>query len=712
MDMKTKIVLVLSLLFFGHSVAMGDIRIACIGDSITYGLGIEDRSATYPSQLQVLLGDGYEVRNFGSSGRGVIKSSKRGKGWRAYIKQDEHQQALAFEPDVVICNLGINDMDAYRSGHAAEFAPDYLELLRAYRELPSNPKIFIWTKLAPLYPANKCHEWDTAFVLRLDLEKVAAESGAVGLDLFSPLVNRPDLFRSDGIHPNEKGYEVIAQEMMEAIEPYLNGDFGDLKLPYVYSDHMVLQRGKELCFQGTANAGQSVRVRFAGKTGEAITGRDGRWEMRLPPMEAGGPYVLEFQTLEKTVRFEDVMLGEVWIAAGQSNMEFPLASCWGGQKEVAEANDPNLRLLDRQRTVPKGKSAWSEDELENCTLKRFYKGTWDVCSPEATDGFSGVAYFFAKQLRQELGVPVGIIHVAIGGAPIEAFIREGAMLANPLLLPEVVGNDYWFNNENYPDWVRGRAKGQLYNWIAHPTGSLPEHPFAPAFLYRATIQPLGQFPIRGVIWYQGESNAARLDGTPYPYGLVHAGLETLVTDWRRQFEQGDFPFLYVQLPNYTRNWMLFRQMQLDVSKELPNIGMAVTIDVGDPKTIHPRNKRPVGDRLASLALAKGYGKAVAYSGPAYRDFTVEGSRVRVVFGFAEGLHPASVTGVVGFEVTGEDGVYHQAHATIENDAVILHSPDVPSPVAIRYGWKGNPDCNLVNSAQLPASPFRATAFSR
>ena len=708
--MKIKYAFVLGLLLCGFSVAAEKVKVACIGDSITYGKGIENRGAdSYPARLQVLLGDGYEVRNFGSSGRGVIKSSRRGKGWRAFIKQDEYIQSLEFLPDVVVCNLGINDMGDYRSGHAAEFVPDYLELLHAYRELPSHPRIFIWTKLAPLYPANKCHKWDTAFVMRADLERVAKATGAVGLDLFSPLVCRPGLFQSDGIHPNTKGQEVIARETFKRIKPYLNGDFGGLKLPYVYSDHMVLQRGKELCFQGTANPGEPVAVRFAGKSGKAVADENGHWEIRLPEMKAGGPYSLEFQSSDKTVRFEDVLVGEVWIAAGQSNMELPLKMCWGGKKEIARSDNPDLRLLDYRRTVRKGKVSFSEEELARCTPEKFYEGNWAVSSPESTADFSGVAWFFAKQIQQELGVPVGIVHVAIGGAPCEAFISEASLRANPLLLPEVADNGCWLDNPAISEWPRGRARLQLKNWLEHPATAMPGHPFQPTFLYRAAIQPLEQFPIRGVIWYQGESNATATDGMKaLPEDWARAGLETLIADWRRQFAQGDFPFYFVQLPNFAKhNWMAFREMQREVSKEVPNTGMAVTIDVGDPRTVHPKNKRPVGDRLARLALAKTYGKAIPYSGPRFKAFRVEGATARVSFDFSDGLRPAKGTEVSGFELAGEDGIYHPARATVEDGAVVLHSEKVSHPVALRYGWAPNPDCNLVNSALLPASPFRA-----
>jgi sialate O-acetylesterase len=402
-------------------------------------------------------------------------------------------------------------------------------------------------------------------------------------------------------------------------------------------------------------------------------------------------------------------VGEVWIAAGQSNMELPLKMCWGGKEEIARADNPNLRLLDRQRSIARGKAILKESELEYCTPERFYKGEWNISSPESAAEFSGVAWFFGKQIQRELGVPVGIIHVAIGGAPCEAFISEPALLKNPLLLPEVADNGCWLDNPAIPEWVRGRARLQLTNWLEHPKGVMPGHPFQPTFLYRAAIQPLEQFPVRGVIWYQGESNATATDGMKaMPKNWARAGFETLVRDWRRQFGQGDLPFYFVQLPNFGKhNWMAFREMQLEVSKEVPNTGMAVAIDVGDPKNVHPKNKRPVGDRLARLALAKTYGKDIPFSGPAFREFRVEGGRVRALFDFADGLHSSGGGELRGFEIAGKDGAYHPARAEIDGSSTLLSAPQVSAPVAIRYGWAPDPGCNLVNAANLPASPFRA-----
>lgn len=684
------------------------IRVACIGDSITYGLGGEDRSATYPSQLQILLGDGYEVRNFGNSGRGVIQSSKRGNEWRAFIKQEEHQQALDFNPEVVICNLGINDIMDYRAGHAAEFVPDYLELIRAYQELPSNPKVFIWTKLAPLFETQKHYLWEEPFVMRLDLEKIADETGAIGLDMFSGLVGRSDLFMDDSIHPNAKGYQVVAQLAYEQVNPHLTADFGGLKVPYVYGDHMVLQRGKELCFHGTANAGQTIVIRFAGRMEETIARENGRWDVRMSSMKAGGPYQLEIEG-RKTLVFNNVMVGEVWIAAGQSNMHWPLNKSLSGKEEIPRSANSTIRLLNRRRTIPGGKNPLNERDMARCSVEQFYKGEWDVCSPETSSDFSGVAYYFAKTLQTQLQVPVGIINVSIGGTTCEAFTSEQSLLKNPYLRNQVASNDYWFNNENCAEWPRSRAKQQFGDWLGNPNGPLPGHPFEPSFLYKSAISPLGEFAIKGIIWYQGESNATGADfQNAIPKRQVRAGLETLIYDWRQQFRQGDLPFYYVQLPGCNRSWMTFREMQFDVSREVPNSGMIVTIDVGQSTNVHPTNKQPVGERLGNLALAKTYGKAIAYSGPVFREFHVKGDQVQVGFDFAEDLQPAQRMNLIGFEVAGEDGVFHQAQSSVKGDSVFLCSYEVLKPVAVRYGWEANPECNLVNSAKLPASPFRAS----
>ena len=427
----------------------------------------------------------------------MIGSSRRGAGWRAYLKQPEHQRALAFQPDVVICNLGINDMDAYRGGHADEFAPDYVALLRAYKELPSKPKLFLWTKLVPLFEEQKHYKWEEPFLMRRDLNRVAAETGAVGLDMFSGLVGRKELFLPDALHPNEEGYKVIARLTHDQIKPHLTGDFGGLKLPYVFGDHMVLQQGKRFRVYGTANAGQEIVVRMAGQTAETIAGDDGRWAVSLPPMEAGGPYRLEVEG-ERTIAFDDVLVGEVWIAAGQSNMEWPLEKCATAEEELARASNPRIRLLNRLRTVPGGKSRWSESELDRCTPAGFYTGSWAACEPETAATFSGVAYYFAKKLQAELRVPVGVISVPVGGTTCESFISERALLGNPILRRQIASNGYWFDNEQGPEWPRQRAREQLAAWLEAPAGPLPGHPFEPSFLYRAAIEPMGGFALRGV----------------------------------------------------------------------------------------------------------------------------------------------------------------------------------------------------------------------
>ena len=227
-------------------------------------------------------------------------------------------------------------------------------------------------------------------------------------------------------------------------------------------------------------------------------------------------------------------------------------------------------------------------------------------------------------------------------------------------------------------------------------------------MYRAAIEPLGGYGIRGCIWYQGESNATGNDvSQAVAKQQVRAGLETLIRDWRRHFDQGEIPFYYVQLPGCNRNWMEYREMQLEVAGELPNVGMAVTIDVGHPTDVHPTRKQPVGQRLAGHALAKAYGRDVSWSGPVFRELRADGDRLEVLFDHADGLRPAQGTELIGFEVAGRDAVYHRAEARVQGGSVLLRAVGVSEPVSVRYGWGMDPGCNLINSAHLPASPFRA-----
>lgn len=685
-------------------------RIACIGDSITFGSGISNRSTdAYPAQLQKLLGDKYEVRNFGNPGRGVIKSSRRGSGWRAFIKMKEHQDALKFNPHIVICNLGINDIMDCDKGKWAEFAPDYIELIKTYQNLPTKPQVFIWTKLGPLTSTQRYFKSKTPFLLRTHLKDVAKKTGAIEIDMFSPLFGDPELISRDGIHPTAKGAKAIADSTYSQILPHITGDFGGLKMSYVFADHMVLQRNKPIPIWGTANARDKISIKFAGKTYKTTTNAKGEWKVTLPKMKAGGPYNLIVKGKNRTLTFNDILIGEVWISAGQSNMYWPMKDCARGKEDIPQANFPKIRILNRAGNAYPNGAIWNEKTIKTCSVENYYSGTWQACSPKTVANFSGVAYNFAKELHKELKVPVGIINVPIGGTIVEAFISEEALLENELLQPIICSNGPWFDNPAVTPWPRGRGKHNLKNWLATPTPPMPHHPFEPTFLYQTAIKPIVPFAIRGVIWYQGESNASTCTGvdTAIDQKLCQAGLETLIKDWREKFGQGDFPFLHVQLPGLNRPWAEFREMQLKTIKNLPNIGLAVTMDIGHPTDVHPRKKREVGQRLSKWALAKAYGKKIVYSGPIAEKVQKSGSTLKISFSHTgKGLTTWDKKAPTTFEVADKSGNYKPATAKISGKSIIVSSPEVANPVAVRYAWGNDPKCNLMNKDGLPASPFR------
>jgi sialate O-acetylesterase len=504
-------------------------------------------------------------------------------------------------------------------------------------------------------------------------------------------------------------------------------DLSALEMPWVFADHMVLQRDMAVPVWGTTSPGETVTISFGNQQEQAIANAKGNWRVTLPPMSADGEgrTLLVKSTNPKNgtgrkLEIEDVLVGEVWLCAGQSNMWYPLKSCTGGKEAAATAGNPSIRLLNRQANAYPSSGAWKPATLAKCTVEKFYSGTWVTDAPGSALPFSGVAYWFGKRLQADLKVPIGLINVAVGGTTTEAYTSRAGLLSHPLLRPIIDSSALWVDNEHVSAWPRKRGRDNLSDWLKHKTPPMPRHPFEPTFLFESGIQPLVPMAFRGVIWYQGESNATDADNVvPVSKAKVRAGIETTIKDWRTHWGR-EFPFLYVQLPGMGRPWELFREVQLECL-EIPNTGMAISIDVGDPRDVHPRNKRPVGERLALWALATTYGKEVVYSGPLVQESGVgspasakatagrqesEGSLLLSFDHTGTGLATSDRKAPRGFEIAGKDGRYHPAQAIIDGHDVIVSSPQVPEPFAVRYAWAPYPDCNLVNSAGLPASPFR------
>ena len=469
----------------------------------------------------------------------------------------------------------------------------------------------------------------------------------------------------------------------------------------VFGDHMVLQQGQPVPVWGMADPGEQVTVSAGEHQVTATADQQGKWAAKLPPLKAGGG-AMEVKVAGKAdqLALKDVLVGEVWVASGQSNMEWSVQASANPEQEKASANYPHIRMF----TVKKAVAGEPKTELE---------GRWDVAGPDTVGRFSAVGYYFARELHKQLGVPVGILHTSWGGTPAEAWTEQSALAASDNLRP--ILNAWQKKVESYPQrleqWQKAAEKAKAEGKPA-PFGrpqSADADPWRPAGLYNAMIAPLVPYAVRGAIWYQGESNAGRA----YQYREL---LPAMIGTWRKAWgrEPGEFPFLIVQLANFTEpakepgdsDWAELREAQA-MTAAMPHNGLALAIDIGEAKDIHPKNKQEVGRRLALVALHDVYGKSdVAHAGPVYESMKVEGDAVRLRFKHAEGLR-AKGDALKGFAVAGEDRKWHWAEAKVEGNEVVVRSAEVKNPVAVRYAWANNPDqANLYNAAGLPAAPFR------
>jgi sialate O-acetylesterase len=479
----------------------------------------------------------------------------------------------------------------------------------------------------------------------------------------------------------------------------------DVKLPGLFSDNMVLQREKPIAVWGWAEDGEKVTVKF-GNNEASAEARGGKWKVYLPKMKAGGPHTLTVSG-KNTLSRTNVLIGEVWICSGQSNMEWRMAQAYEPAKAIESSKNEKIRLF----TVPKLKADPAIDDI---------KSAWEFCEPGSVRNFSAVAYYFGRDLQKELGVPVGLIHTSWGGSPAEVWMREEILAENPLYKAEIL--------DVFPDQKK-RFDAEVAKWEAEKADlekegkkiqrGRPWGVWKPSELYNGMIAPLIPYAIRGAIWYQGESNAGRA----WQYRTLFTDM---IGNWRVDFGQGDFPFLLVQLAPWDQakkrelseitklpvesDWAELREAQLLSTKVLPNVGMAVITDAGDKDDIHPTQKEPVGARLARAARAIAYGEKIIYSGPGYTSLQIENEKAIVSFDHVGRGLMAKDGDLKGFAIAGADRKFVWAKAEIKGDKVIVTSPEVPNPVAVRYGWADFPVINLFNKDGLPASPFRTDTF--
>jgi sialate O-acetylesterase len=444
---------------------------------------------------------------------------------------------------------------------------------------------------------------------------------------------------------------------------------------------------------------------FRGEMQDTAADELGRWSLYLHPGTAGGPFAMQVQGINRIV-LEDVLVGDLWIASGQSNMEFPMAEGMNRgvndeKEEIGAANYPRIRLLDIE---PRS----SDSPLDDVEIRH----TWSACTPATVANFSAVGYFFAKDIEQHEDVPIGVIDVTWGGTPAEAWTSLDALSADSSLMPVFARRARLMDALSTLQLQEKKEQQEYKNTkeAGHPAAEPPWHPdpasWKPAGIYNAMIAPLTPAAIKGVIWYQGESNVDA-DATPVYERLF----KTLIQDWRRQWGQGDFPFLFVQIANWNAGgaWPKIREAQRQ-ALALRNTAMTVAIDIGDPDNVHPKDKKDVGLRLSLAARALAYGEQIEYSGPLFSGVTAEDGALSLRFDHYQGALTSKDGALRGFEVAGADMKYVPAQAQIEGDTIRVSNSSIKDPIYVRYGWAANPDCNLYNSAGLPASPFQARAF--
>jgi sialate O-acetylesterase len=490
----------------------------------------------------------------------------------------------------------------------------------------------------------------------------------------------------------------------------------EVTLPAVFGTNMVLQRDMEVPVWGWGESGEKVTVTMQGQRAAATTGADGTWMLRLKPLDAGGPFEMTVSGADgenSTIKFSNVMVGEVWVCSGQSNMEMRVKHCLDADNEVASAHHPNLRLFAVTNDL-------SVEPLSDC------EGRWEVSRPSTVGDFTAAGYYFGRKLMTDLDVPVGLISASWGGTTAETWMSMGAREYSPEFDaivdrtgpvfsedPDEIVSFYhsmaeWEEDVHYAEYVKKSYPRYYMEPPVRGERKLPICPQMPSWVRNAMLAPLTPYAIRGAIWYQGESNAGRA----YEYRSL---FPAMIEDWRRNWDQGDFPFLFVQLANFSARdemptnsaWAELREAQ-GMTLSLANTAMATAIDVGEADNIHPQNKQEVGRRLALSALATVYGQNIVHSGPVYSSMDVRENAVRIRFShIGSGL---TVKGggdsLAGFAVAGADRKFVWADAGIEGDEVVVRSSEVTNPEAVRYGWANNPECSLYNAEGLPALPFR------
>lgn len=663
------------------------IKVACIGDSVTAGYLLSDAAnESYPSQLQILMGEKFEVKNFGHSGATLLK-----KGSTPYANTKQCAAAIAYSPDIAIIHLGLNDTDPRNwPNYKEEFDADYSWLIDTLKKQNPAVKIYI-CRLTPIFnehPRFKSGTRDWFWQIQSHIPLIAKANQVELIDLHEKLYHRPDLF-PDALHPTKEGATILAKTVYGNITQ----NYGGLQLASVFSNNMVLQRNQTIAVYGTANGGDPIEVTFKKQKKATTADQYGKWKINFPAMIQGGPYEMTIQSKGTTIVLKNILVGDVWFCSGQSNMAFQLQNSENGLAEEKKAMaNSSIRLFNAKAIRDTDETVWDSITLAKTNRLEFFRGSWSVCDSLSAKDFSAIAYYFGKNISREENVPIGLIQVAVGGSPIESWIDRYTLEHDDKVV-DVLTN--WRKSDFIMPWVRERANLNLKN----ATNTKQRHPYDPSYNFESGVQSFTEFPIKGAIWYQGESNAHNAE-------LYEHLMPVLVKSWRKTWET-EFPFYYVQLSSIDRpSWPAFRDVQNRLQSKIPNSGMAISMDYGDSLNVHPIKKKEVANRLALLALHYTYGKPVIANGPKALKAIQKEDTIHISFAFAKKLTTSNQKEVLGFELVNEKGIHIQSKATINKNQVIFNVPKDEKIRTVLYAWKAFSNANLVNEAGLPCSTFK------
>lgn len=478
-----------------------------------------------------------------------------------------------------------------------------------------------------------------------------------------------------------------------------------LKLGKIFSDNMVIQQNKLVVFYGKYLPGEEVSIRFSFENKTTTTKADSTWEINFPPQKANNnPQEIYISSNKENIKLKNILIGDVWLCIGQSNMEFTLSSEQHYNAESPNLNHPLIRFFN---PVYAGKyiygKAFTDSILTNLNEYDFFKGNWENCNKSSAPSMSAIGYYFAKIISEDQQIPIGIINLSIGGAPIESFINTETLLSHPVFKTKAIGN--WLENEDLPVWIRERGKQNL----AGNSDENLNHAYKPGFAYQSGIAPIIEFPVAGILWYQGESNAQEIERV-----LEYKDLQKLmVDDYRKTWNSPELPFYYVQLSSIdtlhyrSHYWPEFRNEQRVFLYETKNTGMAVSSDVGNKNDVHPADKKTIAERLAKWAKYDNYGnRNILPSGPLPVEAMFSGEKIIIKFEYTgSGLKTAGMESLRGFSI---DGI-KEIPAVIKGHTIEIEVNEKPE--FIYYGWKPFSDANLLNSENLPASTFRVKVQS-